>query len=220
MSDTSLDYVNATDEKLVEIYCSGLNQKQFAFSELVKRYQSLLFARSFRYLQSVEEAEEVVQNTWLGVIKTLQSHFSPENSSFRRWLYGVLKNKLIDYMRRRKNIVAFNNLQIPTTQNFVCESDVKKVIELCIDKFPEKYRTLLTVLVAHRRESLQAVAKILEETTLLELAERIRKPLLELQQDILAMTGENIVNNTLKTRRYRAMEFLQHCLEKNGVTIE
>lgn len=61
-----------------------------AFVELVCRYHGSLLRLARTYVKSREVAEEVAQDTWLGVLRGLDGF--AERSTFRTWLLGILLN--------------------------------------------------------------------------------------------------------------------------------
>jgi RNA polymerase sigma-70 factor (ECF subfamily) len=78
----------AGDLELVERLRDG---DEDAFVELVRRYQAglLRFAESLVYSRAV--AEEVVQETWLGVVRGVERFEG--RSSFKTWLFRILVNR-------------------------------------------------------------------------------------------------------------------------------
>jgi RNA polymerase sigma-70 factor (ECF subfamily) len=78
-----------TDER--ELIEALRRRDEAAFEQLVDRYAASLIrlARSFVGTQAV--AEEVVQETWLGVLQGID-HFEAR-SSFKTWLFRILVNR-------------------------------------------------------------------------------------------------------------------------------
>jgi RNA polymerase sigma-70 factor (ECF subfamily) len=62
-----------------------------AFVALVSRYQGPLFRLAMVYAGSRAVAEEIVQETWLGVLKGLETFEG--RASFRTWLFRILVNR-------------------------------------------------------------------------------------------------------------------------------
>ncbi len=62
-----------------------------AFVELVGRYHGSLLRLARPYVASREVAEEVAQDTWLGVLRGLDGF--AERSTFRTWLLSILFNR-------------------------------------------------------------------------------------------------------------------------------
>jgi RNA polymerase sigma-70 factor, ECF subfamily len=62
-----------------------------AFADLVGRYHSSMLRLALSFVSSPAVAEEVVQDTWLAVLRGL-ARFE-ERSSLRTWLYTILVNR-------------------------------------------------------------------------------------------------------------------------------
>lgn len=79
-----------------------------AFAELVRRYHGSLkrVARSFGAGESV--AEEIVQETWLGMLRGLDRF--EQRSSLKTWLFGILKNQARGRAARERRSVPFSAL--------------------------------------------------------------------------------------------------------------
>lgn len=73
---------------------------QTAFRLLVERHQDFVFSMAHRVLRSREEAEEVAQDVFVKVYRTL--HTFGQRSGFRTWLYTVTYRAAIDKYRLLK----------------------------------------------------------------------------------------------------------------------
>jgi RNA polymerase sigma-70 factor (ECF subfamily) len=62
-----------------------------AFSTLVERYHTSLLRLALSFVSSQAVAEEVVQDTWLAVLRGLDRF--EERSSLRTWLFTILVNR-------------------------------------------------------------------------------------------------------------------------------
>jgi RNA polymerase sigma-70 factor (ECF subfamily) len=80
-----------------------------AFEELVQRYHGPLkrLARSFGATDAV--AEEIVQDTWLGALESLDRF--EQRSSLKTWLFTILKNQARRRAVREKRSVPFSSLK-------------------------------------------------------------------------------------------------------------
>ena len=70
-----------------------------AFESLVSKYERRIYAVAFRIVRHREDAEEVVQQTFLSVIEHLQEF--REESSFYTWLMRIATNHALALLRRR-----------------------------------------------------------------------------------------------------------------------
>lgn len=70
-----------------------------AFRELVERYTDLVFRRAYRLVSSVEDAEEVVQDVFLRVFRSIK-RFRPEQP-LEHWLLTITTNSARNLIRTR-----------------------------------------------------------------------------------------------------------------------
>jgi RNA polymerase sigma-70 factor (ECF subfamily) len=77
-----------SDAELVRRLRAGDEQ---AFVSLVRRHHAAMLRLASSYVPSVAVAEEVVQDTWVGVVRGIGGFEG--RSSFRTWLYRILVNR-------------------------------------------------------------------------------------------------------------------------------
>ena len=78
-----------------------------AFVELVSRYQASLMRLARNYVASDAVAEEVIQDTWLAVLRGLDGF--AERSTFRTWLLKILVNRAMSTGVREHRSVAIGD---------------------------------------------------------------------------------------------------------------
>jgi RNA polymerase sigma-70 factor (ECF subfamily) len=76
------------DEALLERILAG---DRDAFSELVQRYQSSLVRVARYYVKTESSAEDVVQDTWIAVLKGIERFEG--RSSLKTWLFRIAMNR-------------------------------------------------------------------------------------------------------------------------------
>jgi RNA polymerase sigma-70 factor, ECF subfamily len=77
-----------------------------AFDELVNQHHSALIRLAMGYVADREVAEEVVQDTWMAVIESLDRFEG--RSSLRTWICGILIHKAKDRGVREKRHTTFS----------------------------------------------------------------------------------------------------------------
>jgi RNA polymerase sigma-70 factor (ECF subfamily) len=94
-----------SDGALVECLRAG---DEAAFVELVERYSGALMRLVRMYVPSTAVAEEVVQETWLGVLSGLDGFEG--RSSLRTWLFRIALNRARTRGSRERRTVPFASL--------------------------------------------------------------------------------------------------------------
>lgn len=84
---------------LIEACLAG---EQGAWEELVKTYTRRVYAICYRFTNRDNEAQDLTQEVFLRVFKTLGS-FRAGEGSFTVWLTRLTRNLLVDHYRRTKN---------------------------------------------------------------------------------------------------------------------
>jgi len=72
-----------------------------AFEELVRQYDKAALRLALRLTGSEHDAQDVCQEAFLGAYQNLRN-FRFE-CSFYTWLYRIVMNRCLDYLRRRRN---------------------------------------------------------------------------------------------------------------------
>jgi RNA polymerase sigma-70 factor (ECF subfamily) len=80
-----------------------------AFDELVNQQHGTLIRMAMGYVADREVAEEVVQDTWMAVIESLNRFEG--RSSLRTWIFGILIHKAKDRGIREKRHTTFSALE-------------------------------------------------------------------------------------------------------------
>ena len=79
-----------------------------AFNHLVEHYHPSLVCLARRYVKSVSSAEEVVQETWMGVLRRLP--FFEGRSSLKTWIIRILTHRAQNYALRDQRLLPFSSL--------------------------------------------------------------------------------------------------------------
>lgn len=77
-----------------------------AFDHLVNQHHGALIRMAMGYVTDREVAEEVVQDTWMAVIESLDRFEG--RSSLRTWIFGILIHKAKDRGVREKRHITFS----------------------------------------------------------------------------------------------------------------
>jgi RNA polymerase sigma factor (sigma-70 family) len=83
-----------------EIISKVLSGDQQAYALLVDRYQRYVFTLTLRFLKTREDAEEVAQDVFIKVYRSLADFRGA--SKFSTWLYTIVNTTCITFLRKKK----------------------------------------------------------------------------------------------------------------------
>ncbi len=154
-----------------------------AFSQLVKRYEDLVYSFAFKVCRDQEKAEETWQDTFVNVYRKL--HQFNGKSKFTTWLYSIVVNNC--RMKRRKTKVEIASIHIDDSQrthdpeevndshrgaqtipvwrdtplDLVMDDELKFKLDAAIQKLPYEYRVVF-ILRDVEGQSAKETGKILK----------------------------------------------------------
>ena len=73
-----------------------------AFEQLVDKYERPIYTTAMRIVRRPEDAEEVVQETFLSVVRHLKGF--REDSSFHTWLVRIATNHALKILRKKRGL--------------------------------------------------------------------------------------------------------------------
>ena len=77
-----------------------------AFESIVEKYKKKVFNLAFKMLQDREDASDAAQDAFLKVYRSLPRFKG--DAKFSTWLYRIVTNVCLDYIRRRKKVVEIS----------------------------------------------------------------------------------------------------------------
>ncbi len=92
------------DHTLIRLVLEGNTS---AFDVIVRRYNTKVYSLAYRLLNSVEDAEDVAQDTFSQAFKGLGSFRG--TSKFYTWLFRITYNLAISQRRKRKPVLSLNS---------------------------------------------------------------------------------------------------------------
>ena len=107
-----------SDQQLIKNYRNG---NEACFEMLLKRYKSKVFTTIFLIVNDRYIAEDIFQETFIKVLKTLKSEKYTEEGKYLPWVMTIARNLSIDYFRKTSKMPkmvnssgedVFKNLQI------------------------------------------------------------------------------------------------------------
>ena len=85
-----------------------LDRDEAATESLLDRYYAPMFRLARSYVRSDDEAEEVVQDTWLAVLRGLDRFEG--RSSLKTWIFRILVNRARSRAKREARQIPFSSL--------------------------------------------------------------------------------------------------------------
>ena len=143
----------SVDQELVEKAKAG---ELKAFEELMNKYERKVYGIAYRMTGNREDAEEVLQEAFLSVYKSL-GRFKGK-SSFSTWLYRIAVNAALMKLRKKKiDTVSLDEPVVSddgdrlireavdwtTPEELVERKRLMEVISEAIDSLPETYRVII-----------------------------------------------------------------------------
>ena len=95
-----------TDRQLVHLYLAG---NEGAIEELVHRYKSKIYTSIYLLVKDSYLAEDLFQDTFIKVIKTLKAGRYNDEGKFLPWAMRIAHNLVIDYYRKEKRTPLIAN---------------------------------------------------------------------------------------------------------------
>ena len=105
-----MDNYNPTDNELVKEFISG-NQK--AIDVLIRRHHKRVFGYILLLVKNRSVAEDIFQDAFVRVIKSLQEGRYTDNGKFVSWVMRISHNLIIDHFRREKQANTISNDSCP-----------------------------------------------------------------------------------------------------------
>lgn len=141
------------DATLVQQYISGSEK---AIEKLINRHQ----LRIFNYIKSKvldrDTAEDIFQDTFIKVIKTLKSGVYNEEGKFLPWVMRIAHNLVIDFFRKSNRIPTIENNDeydlfkfisdtTPNIESILFQDQLVKDLQNLILELPEDQKEVLTM---------------------------------------------------------------------------
>ena len=141
------------DSTLVQEYISG---SEIAIEKLINRHQ----LRIFNYIKSKvldrDTAEDIFQDTFIKVIKTLKSGVYSEEGKFLPWVMRIAHNLVIDFFRKSNRIPTIENNDeydlfkfisdtTPNIERILFQDQLVKDLQNLILELPEDQKEVLTM---------------------------------------------------------------------------
>jgi len=99
---------NLSDNELINQFILG---NQMAIELLIRRHRKRVFGYILLLVKNHTIAEDIFQDTFIKVIKSLQENKYTDNGRFVSWVMRIAHNLIIDHFRREKQLKTYSNDQ-------------------------------------------------------------------------------------------------------------
>lgn len=186
-----------SDAVLVSNYIKG---DEAALATLIKKHQSKIYGFIYSKIGDRDIAEDIFQDTFIKVIRTLKSDSYNEEGKFLPWVMRISHNLVVDYFRSNKkmpvkrdtdefSIFSVMSDNSPNIENQLIDFQIEKDLQKVINELPEDQKEVL-------------IMRIYQDLSFKEISEQ---------------TGVSI-NTALGRMRYALMN-LRKIIEKNKIIL-
>ncbi|WP_376740996.1 MULTISPECIES: RNA polymerase sigma factor [Tenacibaculum] len=140
-----------SDSALVRDYING---KELAIELLIKRHQQRLYSFIYSKVQNRDTTEDIFQDTFIKVIKTLKKGRYNEEGKFLPWVMRISHNLIIDFFRKNNRMPTFNNTEdfdifsvltdgALNAENKIIKEQILADVRDLVEELPEEQKEVL-----------------------------------------------------------------------------
>ena len=140
-----------SDAQLVSNYILG---EEIALSVLINRHQARLYGFIFSKIQDRDATEDVFQDTFIKVIRTLKRGNYNEQGKFLPWVMRIAHNLVIDYFRKNNRMPKFKNKgdfdifsvlsdESPNAESKIVENQIADQVRILLEELPEDQKAVI-----------------------------------------------------------------------------
>ena len=187
-----------TDAFLVNEYISG---SEIALEKLINRHKLRIFNFIKSKVLDRDTAEDIFQDTFIKVIKTLKSGVYNEEGKFLPWVMRISHNLVIDFFRKNNRIPTIENNDEYDVFKFISDTTPNVEMTLFQDQIISDLQKLVQELPEDQKEVL--VMRLYRDMSFKEIAE-----------------NTNVSINTALGRMRYAIINLRKLVDENQIILE
>jgi len=120
-----------------------------AFSELARRHAERFYRLAYRYVQSKEMAEDIVQDAFLKLWEDPRKWQPDRNTRFTTWFYRIVVNLCLDWQKKKRPKPLEDDVPLvdekATLDAAAIRNEQQKLLEKEIAALPDRQRTALNL---------------------------------------------------------------------------
>ncbi|SMG26663.1 RNA polymerase sigma factor [Arenibacter troitsensis] len=185
------------DSVLVKDYMNG---DERALEKLINRHNQRLSSFIYSKVQDREVTEDIFQDTFMKVIRTLKKGNYNEEGKFLPWVMRISHNLIIDYFRKNKRMPRFEGSNDFNIFSIISDDQLNAERRIIKDQIDQDLTLLIRELPKDQKEVLEM--RLYKDMSFKEISEN---------------TGVSI-NTALGRMRY-ALINLRKIVEKNNIIL-
>jgi len=189
--------IQIPDALLVKNYIAG---DENALALLINRHQSKIYGFIYSKMADRDIADDVFQDTFIKVIKTLKSNSYNEEGKFLPWVMRISHNLIVDHYRKNKKMPMLRETEEFSIFSILADTSMNVEGRIITDVIEKDLQRIIKQLPEDQKEVL--VMRIYQDLSFNEIAE---------------LTGVSI-NTALGRMRYALMN-LRKLIEKNQIIL-
>lgn len=189
--------VQTPDALLVKKYVAG---DESALSILINRHQSKIYGFIYSKISDRDITDDIFQDTFIKVIKTLKSNSYNEEGKFLPWVMRIAHNLIIDHFRKNKKMPMFRETDEFSIFSIMTDNSMTIENKMITDQVEKDLRKIIEELPEDQKEVL--MMRIYQDLSFKEISE---------------LTGVSI-NTALGRMRYALMN-LRKVIEKHQIIL-
>ncbi len=186
-----------TDAYLVNAYIKG---NESALCELITRHKQRIYSFIYSKVFDRDVAEDIFQDTFIKVIKTLKKGGYNEEGKFIPWVMRISHNLVIDYFRKINRMPKFENNTDFNIFSVLSDGSLNAEKKMIKDQIENNVRRLIEELPEDQKQVL--IMRVYKEMSF---------------KDISEQTGVSI-NTALGRMRY-ALINLRKVIDKHNIVL-
>lgn len=148
-----------------------------ALNELINNHKELAFSIAFKHLKNREDAEDVVQNSFIIILKSIKK-FRNE-SKFSTWLYSIVYHECLKELKKRNQTIEYIPQFYEIEKENINSNENINIKNLTSSLKPNEY-TVITLFYL-KEKSIKEITKItsLSKSNVKTILHRARKKMKE-----------------------------------------
>ena|SRR5713226_1341077 len=134
------------DHELLALIQDGSHH---AFAELVTRHTARFYGLAYRYVQSKETAEDIVQDAFLRLWENPGKWQPDRSSKFTTWFYRIVVNLCLDWQKKKRPVELDDEISLTDDRDamdaVLIRTQEQRILEKEIGALPERQRMALNL---------------------------------------------------------------------------